>query len=76
MTNKFNQLKIKGNGISLVAFIFIVIVCFGFSWIATCGIVKLITMCFGFTFSWKVATGIWLIICLVSSIFPSNHNNK
>lgn len=39
------------------------------SWIATCGIVKLITMCFGLTFKWSVATGIWLIICVLRSIF-------
>lgn len=35
------------------------------SWIVTCGIIKAITMCFGWTFSWAVATGVWLIICLV-----------
>ena len=38
---------------------------YGISWIAACGIIKLITMCFGWTFSWGVATGIWLILCLV-----------
>ena len=35
------------------------------SWIISCGFFKLITLCFGWTFSWKVATGIWLIICFV-----------
>ena len=38
----------------------------GASWLITCGIIKLITMCFGLTFSWPVATGIWLILILVS----------
>lgn len=41
----------------------------GLSWIVTCGIIKLITMCFGLTFKWSIATGIWLIICLLKSIF-------
>lgn len=35
------------------------------SWLAVCGIVKLITLCFGLTFSWMLATGIWLILLLV-----------
>ena len=41
----------------------------GMSWIVTCGLIKLITMCFGLEFSWAVATGIWLIICILKSIF-------
>ena len=45
-------------------------------WITTVGIIKLITMCFGWTFKWSVATGIWLIICVLQSIFKSNVNVK
>lgn len=41
----------------------------GMSWIATCGVIKLITMCFGWNFSWKIATGIWLIISILRDIF-------
>lgn len=41
----------------------------GISWLATCGIIKLITLCFGLTFSWAIATGIWLILCLLSTVF-------
>lgn len=40
-------------------------ICYGISWIATCGIVKLITLCFGWTFSWGIATGIWLVLVLI-----------
>ena len=47
----------------------IVAVCYAISWIATCGIIKLITLCFGWTFSWAIATGIWLILCLIRLIF-------
>ena len=42
---------------------------YAISWILTCGIIKLITICFGLTFSWAIATGFWLILCLLKSIF-------
>ena len=43
----------------------------GISWLSTCGLVKLITMCFGWTFDWGIATGIWLLTCLARTVF--NH---
>ncbi len=39
------------------------------SWIVTCVIIKLITLCFGVAFSWLIATGIWLIFLLLKSVF-------
>lgn len=39
------------------------------SWILTCGIIKLITMCFGMQFSWLIATGIWIILCIARDVF-------
>ncbi len=48
--------------ILIVAFLYFV------SWILTCGIIKLITMCFGLDFSWLIATGIWLIMCVIQSV--------
>ena len=39
------------------------------SWIVTCVIIKLITLCFGVAFSWLVATGIWLVFLLLKSVF-------
>ena len=62
--------------ITIVVFIAVT----GFSWITTCGIIKLITMCFGWTFKWSIATGIWLVIYfIVQPIFSSligRNNNK
>lgn len=52
-----------------VAVIFLFSLAMGLSWIATCGIIKLITLCFGLTFSWGIATGIWLILILLGEIF-------
>ena len=50
----------------------LVVVLYAVSWIVTCGVIKLITLCFGWTFNWAIATGIWLIICIAKSIF-SHH---
>ena len=61
--------KIKHGGIVAAVVILLLAVCYGISWIVTCGIIKPITMCFGWEFSWAVATGIWLIICILKSIF-------
>lgn len=41
----------------------------GVSWITTCGVIKLITVCFGWTFKWSVATGIWLLLWLLGGLF-------
>ena len=61
--------KLAKGGVTAVAVIAIVTLCYGLSWIITCGIIKLITICFGLTFKWSIATGIWLIICILRSIF-------
>lgn len=50
----------------------ILIIVYGLSWIITCGAIKLVTVCFGWTFKWSTATGIWVIICILQSIFKSN----
>lgn len=49
--------------------VFSILLTVGFSWLITCAIVWLITLCFGWTFSWSVATGVWLIICILNTIF-------
>lgn len=55
----------------LAAVLIFLFVC-AVSWIATCGIVYLITLCFDLTFSWAIATGIWFVIWLLRSIFKSD----
>ena len=55
----------------LITIIMLLLVC-GLGWIITCGVIKLITICFGLTFKWSIATGIWLIICLLKAIFSKN----
>ena len=73
MSKRINDLKYKiaMNSSVVLVVIAILIVTYGISWIATCGIIKLITLCFGWTFKWPVATGIWLIMFLLSSVFKT-----
>lgn len=58
----------------LIALLFVAI--YAVSWICTCGVIKLITMCFGLTFSWTIATGIWLVILLLKNIFNVTVRNE
>ena len=44
--------------------------------ITTYGVIKLITLCFGWTFKWHIATGIWLILILLKSCFSSNSSKN
>lgn len=69
MRNLKRKIAEYGVGISVV--ILILALAYGVSWIATCGVIKLITMCFGWTFKWSIATGIWLIMCLASTVFKT-----
>ena len=63
----------EGGIVALIVIAFLTLI-YGISWIATCGIIKLITICFGWTFKWSIATGIWLIGLLLSATFKSNNS--
>ena len=47
--------------------VFMMIVGEALDWLVACGIIKLITVCFSWNFSWLVATGIWLVSLFVRS---------
>lgn len=72
--NRRTKNKIKEGGLIAIVVIGLIVICYSLSWIVTCGIIKLITMCFGWTFKWSIATGIWLIICIMQSIFKTTVN--
>lgn len=67
--------KMKNTGIGVVCIVVVILLC-SVSWIVTCGVIKLITMCFGLTFKWSVATGIWLVMALLRTIFKSSSGAK
>ena len=76
---KKNVSNIAEGGIAILLVLAIVVVAFGLSWIVTCGIIKLITLCFGWTFSWGIATGIWFVMMLLKKVFNvtvTNHNHN
>lgn len=49
---------------AVLAIIFLLIIGYGLSWAVTVGIIKIITLCFGWGFSLTHATGIWSILCV------------
>ena len=69
-----NKKVIANGGSALLLTIIFLVVAFGFSWIVTCGVIKLITMCFGWQFKWSIATGIWLVMCLARTVFKNSSN--
>lgn len=52
------------------------IIGYAISWAVIVGIIKLITMCFSIGFSLPVATGIWLILCLLKLIFYKSEGRR
>lgn len=66
---KKNVSNIADGSLAVLVVLAIVILAFGISWIVTCGIIKLITLCFGWTFSWGIATGIWFVMMLLKKSF-------
>lgn len=62
----------KGCLLVIFATLFII----ALSWLTTCGLLYLITLCFGWEFSWAIATGVWLILVMVSSFFRSSNSSN
>lgn len=56
----------------MAALVAMIVVGYALSWIITVGLIKLITLCFGLGFSWLIATGIWLVLLILSSFFRSS----
>ena len=75
--SKFKKMLTKHAGATAgILVVLLTIVTIGLSWITTCGIIKLITMCFGWTFNWGIATGIWLLMGLARTIFGNTTTVK
>lgn len=61
----------------LLIVILILILFYGASWLLTCGLIYLVTLCFGLEFSWLFSTGIWLILAFLNPFKQKiNINNK
>lgn len=68
LKNKFLKDKIIVTILSIILFVII----FGLSYFCTAGVFWLICKCFNWTFSWKIAAGIWLILFLLGSTVKGN----
>lgn len=62
-------MKVDFENVDIITVIITIAIMIGLSFLITAGIIKLITICFGLTFSWSVATGIWLTMILLRNIF-------
>ena len=52
----------------IVVVLIYLVLCAG-SWAIIVGLLKLIGLCFGFSISLAVATGIWLVLFLIKLVF-------
>lgn len=48
--------------------VLLVIAMLALSFLFTSGLVYLISLCFDFTFTWKLSTGIWLVLMLLGRV--------
>lgn len=55
----------------LFVYIVALAIALALSWGVTVGIIKLITVCFGWAFSFPIASGIWLILILAKWVLGS-----
>lgn len=60
----------KHSGVIAGVFLALIyIVALTISWAVTCGIIWLVSLCFGLDISMRTATGIWLLIYLARTVF-------
>lgn len=65
LLNKLKDMSIR----AICVTVGLLIGLYAISWLIGCGLIFLICACFGWEFSWAIATGIWLIMCVVKSLF-------
>lgn len=73
---KIKTIKKFGTIAGVIAVLLIVIALIALDWIITCGLIKLITLCFGLAFSWPIAIGIWLVMILLRTVFIQSSSSK
>ena len=56
---------------SFIIVLLVVVLSLVVSWCATAFMFWLITLCFDWTFKWSIATGIWLVLMVLSSWFKA-----
>ena len=75
MKNKI--LKTLGTGaLGILIVAAFIVAMYALSWIATCGLIYLVTLCFGWKFNWLIATGVWLLMILAKAVFNYNSSSN
>ena len=70
--DKKRRIKAGGEkGTMILATLIILVIACAISWATICGLIWMITACFGMAFSWPAATGIWLILITIKSVFKN-----
>ena len=59
----------KEDVIDLIRILLLIVADIAISWLGCMGIIKLITMCFGWEFRFATATGVWLVWIIVAYAF-------
>lgn len=59
-----------------LVFIIAIVLGYALSWAMFVGIIKLITLCFSISFSLPIATGVWLILCLLKLVFHKSEGRR
>lgn len=49
--------------------VFIFVMSCGFSFLITAGVTTVLSFCFGFTFTWKLVLGVWIILWVLNVMF-------
>lgn len=57
-------------------YVIIVFIIEALSFLITAFAVKILSICFGFTFTWKLAIGIWIVISILKSIASAAKQSK
>jgi len=52
--------------------ILIYLACLGVSFLATSGLIRIVCWAFSLAFSWKIAVGVWIILCIIGGLFKVN----
>lgn len=45
------------------------------SFAISAGLIWVLSLCFGFTFTWKLALGLWIVFLIVQGIFKPHSKN-
>ena len=62
----------KGHLLALL----VIVIAIGISFLITAGLIKVVTLCFGWEFKWTYVLGVWVIEIMLKSIFGSKNKKS